>query len=183
MAKAFEMTKTARFTMGFYFQALTRMLGAPGEFFGQFPEKVGFQQPFGFLVLSSLFFTGASLTCFRESYVITAGILLINALSMTFIAAGTGFFVMAMTIGKRVTFTKFFAVYAFSAGVTMLASWIPLFIWLTEPWKWLLIAMGMVKGCGLKWRQAILIIVISILVVILFFWSLAPVISYVKGSA
>lgn len=182
MAKASEVTETAKFTMGFYFQALTKMLGAPGEFFGQFPEKVRFQQPFGFLVLSSLFFTGASLTCFRESYVITAGILLINALSMTFIAAVTGFFVMAMTIGKRVTFTKFFAVYAFSAGVTMLASWIPLFVWLTEPWKWLLIATGMVRGCGLKWRQAILIIVISILVVILFFWSLAPMISYVKGS-
>jgi hypothetical protein len=183
MAKAFEMTETARFTMGFYFQALTRMLSAPGEFFGEFSEKVGFQQSFGFLVLSSLFFTGASLTCLRESHVLMAVILLINAVSMTFIAAGTGFFVMAMTIGKRTTFTKFFAVYAFSAGVTMLASWIPLFVWLTEPWKWLLIAVGMVKGCGLRWRQAILIIVLSILVIVLFFWSLAPVISYVKGSA
>jgi hypothetical protein len=181
--QAFEMTETARFSMGFYFQAFIRMLGAPGEFFSQFPEKVGFQQPLGFLILSSLFFTGASLTCLRESHVVMAGILLMNAVSMTFVAACTGFFVMAMTIGKRTTFVKFFAVYAFSAGVTMLASWIPLFVWLTEPWKWLLIAMGMVKGCGLRWSQALLIIGLSIFVVVLFFWSLPPVISYLKGSA
>lgn len=177
------MTETARFSMGFYFQTLKRMLGAPGEFFGQFPEKAGFQQPFGFLILSSMFFTGMSLTCFRDSHVVMAAILLANAVAMTFIAAGTGFFVMTMTIGKRVTFTKFFAIYAFSAGVTMLASWIPLFVWVTEPWKWLLIAMGMVKGCGLKYWQAILIIGVSIFVVVLFFWSLAPMISYFKGSA
>ena len=183
MAKVFKMTETARFTVGFYFQALTRMLGAPGEFFGQFPEKMDFQKPFCFLILSSLFFTGMSLTCFHESHVAMAAILLVNAVAMTFIAAGTGFFVMAMTIGKRVAFSKFFAVYAFSAGVTMLASWIPLFVWVTEPWKWLLIAVGMVKGCGLRWGQTIFIIGVSIFIVVLFFWSLTPVISYFKGLA
>jgi hypothetical protein len=110
-----------------------------------------------------------------------AGILLINAIAMPFIAAGTGFMVMTMTIGKRVTFTKLFAVYAFAGGVTMLASWIPLFVWVTEPWKWLLIALGMVKGCGLRWMQAVLIIGISIFILVLFFLSLAPVVTYIKG--
>lgn len=182
--KIVEMMESSRFTIGFYFRAVTRMLGSPAEFFGQFPEKVSFQQPFCFLILSSLFFTGASLTCFRESRFIMAGISLINAVSMTFISACTGFFVMAMTSGgKRVPFRRFFAVYAFSSGVTMLASWIPLFVWLTEPWKWVLIAVGMVKGCGLKWRQAIVIIGLSISIIVAFFWSLAPLISYVKGSA
>ena len=181
MPKSITMANNDKFTIGSYFQALTRILGAPGQFFSEFPEKVGFRQPVGFLVVSSLFFTGASLTCISESHVLMAGILLINAIAMPFIAAGTGFMVMTMAIGKRVTFAKFFAVYAFAGGVTMLASWIPLFVWVTEPWKWLLIALGMVKGCGLRWMQAVLIIGISIFILVLFFLSLAPVVTYIKG--
>ena len=111
------------------------------------------------------------------------GILFVNSIAMPFVAAGIGFMVMTMTIGKRVAFAKFFAVYAFATGVTLLASWIPLFVWLTEPWKWLLIALGMVKGCGFKWMQAFLIIGLSVFVLVLFFWSLGPVILYIKGFA
>ncbi len=182
MPESITMADNDKFTIGSYFQALTRILGAPGQFFCEFPEKVGFRQPVRFLVVSSLFFTGASLTCISASHVLMAGILLINAIAMPFIAAGIGFMVMTVAIGKRVAFKRFFAVYAFASGVTMLASWIPLFVWVTEPWKWLLIAVGMVKGCGLRWMQAVLIIGISIFILVLFFLSLAPVFSYVKGA-
>lgn len=129
------------------------------------------------------FFSGASLTYIHERPILMVGILFVNSIAMPFVAAGIGFMVMTMTIGKRVAFAKFFAVYAFAAGVTLLASWIPLFVWLTEPWKWLLIALGMVKGCGFKWMQAFLIIGLSIFVLVLFFWSLGPVILYIKGLA
>ena len=180
MSGTIEMTGNKRFTIGFYFQTLTRILGAPGHFFDELPDETDFRQPFGFLIISSLFFTGASLTQIHESFILMAGILMVNAVGMPFITAGLGFMVMTMTLGKRVKFTKFFAVYAFASGVTMLASWIPLFVWLTEPWKWLLIAMGLVKGCGLRWMQAILITGLSIFITVLFFWSLAPVILIIK---
>ena len=181
MSEFITMTNNERFTIGFYFQALTRILGAPGQFFRELPGDVGFRQPLGFLVMSSLFFTGASLTCIHERPVLMGGILLVNAVAMPFVTAGAGFVVMTMTVGKRVTFERFFAVYAFAAGVTLLASWIPLFVWLTEPWKWLLIAIGLVRGCGLRWLQAVIIIGCSIFVLVLFFWALAPVVLYVKG--
>ena len=178
MLKNIEMTGEKRFTVGFYFKTLTGILGSPGQFFGAFPEKLGFRQPFGFLLVSGLFFVGASLTYIHERQVVMAGILLVNAVAMPFIAAGTGFIIINMTTGKRMAFERLFAVYAYAAGVTMLASWIPLFVWITEPWKWLLIAIGMVKGCGLRWIQAILISGISIFLLALLFWSLASVISY-----
>ena len=181
MAEPLAIADNDRFTFGFYFQSLTRILGSPRQFFSELPENVGFGKPFGFLLISGLFFTGASLTCIHEKTVLMAGILLINAVGMPLIAAGIGFTAMTMTIGKRVAFTRLFAVYAFAVGVTLLASWIPLFVWLTEPWKWLLIATGMVKGCGFKWMQAFLIIGLSIFVLVLFFWSLGPVILYIKG--
>ena len=170
-----------RFTFGFYFQALTGILGSPRQFFSELPENMGFGKPFGFLLISSLFFTGASLTCSNEKPVLIAGILLVNAVGMPLIAAGFGFMTMTLAVGRRVTFKGLFAVYAFATGVTLLASWIPLFVWLTEPWKWLLIATGMVKGCGLKWMQSFLIIGLSIVVLVLFFWSLGPVVVYIRG--
>lgn len=174
------LTDNGKFTLGFYFQALTGLLGAPGQFFYGLPEELGFRQPFGFLLISGLFFTGASLTHINENTILMSGILFVNAVGMPFITAGIGFMVVTMTMGKRVLFSRLFSVYAFAAGVTLLASWIPLFVWFTEPWKWLLITMGLVKGCGLKWIQAILIAGLSILITVLFFWSLAPVILFFK---
>ena len=176
-----EIAETDRFTAGFYFKTLTQMLGSPGEFFKNLPEEVGFKLPFFFLFMSSLFFTGASLTCIQERRLVIGGILLVNAVFMPFIASGVAYLMMTMTMGKRVAFSRLFAVYAFAGGVTMLASWIPLFVWLTEPWRWGLILMGMVKGCGLKWIQSLLIAGGSIFILLLLFWSLSPILVYLKG--
>jgi len=181
MEKWLETENGVRFTFGFYFQALTKMLSSPSRFFGELPIETGFRQPLSFLILSSLFFAGASLTTISENLVLVGGILFVNALAMPFVTAGIGFMVMVMAMGKRVPFSKLFSVYAYAAGVTLLASWIPLFIWMTEPWKWLLIVIGMVKGCGFKWFQAILVAAASIFVVVLLFWSLGPVIVWMKG--
>jgi hypothetical protein len=108
------------------------------------------------------------------------GILFVNAMGMPLISAGISFMVMVMAFGKRESFERVLAVYAFAAGVTMLASWIPLFVWLTEPWKWLLIAIGMVKECELRWMQAVVVVGLTIFIVVLFFWSLSPLVLYCK---
>ena len=175
-----ESSMVHRFTFGFYFQSLTRMLSSPARFFGELPERTGFSQPFGFLMISSLFFAGASLTTLNENHIVMGGILLVNAVVMPMITAGISFMVMTMSMGKRVAFARLFSIYAFAAGVTLLASWIPLFVWITEPWKWLLIVLGMVKGCGFKWIQAILIAAASIFILVLLFWSVSPLIVYIR---
>jgi hypothetical protein len=183
MAKTIEIQKNYAFTIGFYFQAMTRILGSPGRFFCELSPEAGFRQPFGCLVVSALFFAGASLTQLHENTIFMTAVFFTNSVAMPFITAGVGFLIMIMTIGKRVAFINFFALYAFSASITLLASWIPLFVWITEPWKWLLVATGMVKTCGFRWKQAVLIIGLSIFILVLFFGSLAPVVSYIKGHA
>ena len=170
-----------RFTLGFYFQALTRMLSSPGRFFAELPQDIRLVQPLGFLVSSSLFFAGAGMTTLHESRLIMGGIWGLNAVVMPVILAGISFIIMTMSMGKRVTFERMFAIYAFASGVTLLASWIPLFVWITEPWKWVLIVLGMVKGCGFKWRQAILIAAGAIFVLLLLFWSAGPLIYFLKN--
>jgi hypothetical protein len=84
---------------------------------------------------------------------------------------------MTMFWGRKVTFRRFFSVYAIASGVTLLASWIPLFIFITEPWKWLMIGIGLTQTVGLKWLHSVLVIVLSIGMMVLFFWSLLPLIS------
>ena len=173
---------TDKFGLVFYFQALTMILGSPGQFFEELPQDTGYRRPFGFLLISSLFFVGASLTQAHDKPWFMAAILFLNALGMTFITAVVGFMVMGMIRGRRIPFPRIFAVCAYSSGVTMLASWIPLFVWITEPWKWTLISIGMVRACALSWKQTILVMGISIFVIVLFFWSVMPVILYLRGS-
>ena len=88
---------------------------------------------------------------------------------------------MIMTLGRRVMFAQFFSVQAFAVSATLLAAWIPLLIWITEPWKWYLIGVGLVKACGFRWYHAVMNIGITIFVMVLFFWSAGPLIVYVKG--
>ena len=176
------MERGNRFTFAFYFLALQRVLGSPRLFFSELPGDLGFGKPFGFLLVSSLFYAGASLTHVQGRPWLVGAILLFNALAMPFITAGAGFVVMALTMGRKVTFERFFAVYAFSSGVVLLASWIPLLVFVTEPWKWVLVGVGMIKGCGFKWTQTLMVIALSALIVVLFFWSLGPLIYRLKGA-
>jgi len=158
------------------------MLSSPSRFFGELPGETGLRQPLGFLIISGLFFAGASLTTISENQILMGGILLVNSVAMPFVTAGISFMVITMSMGKRMTFARLFSVYAYATGVTLLASWIPLFVWLTEPWKWMLIVIGLVKGCGFRWMQAILVVAVSIFVVVLSFWSLGPVLAFIKGA-
>lgn len=153
------------------------MLREPGTYFKELPHEMGLKQPLGFLVVSSVFFMGASLVrTLPLNPIFWGAVFLINATGMVFIAAGLGYMVMAIIMGKRVTFKRFLSIYAFSSGVTLLASWVPLFFWLTEPWKWWLIGIGMVKSFGFKLPQVFLIVGISVSIMVLFFGSVLPII-------
>ncbi len=107
---------------------------------------------------------------------IIAGIFFINAIGMPLVAAGLGYMVMTLMMGRQVGFARFFSVYALSSGVTLLVSWVPFFLVFSEPWKWYLIASGMVGGFGFKWVQVLLIIGLSVGIWLLFFWTVLPLI-------
>ena len=177
-----ETTSSAvRFSAGFYFQSLTGLLGSPRSFFTRLQGQEGLRTPFLFLFFSALFHTGACLTYIMEHRVLMAGIILMNALVMPLAGAAGAFLTARMLIGRRVSFAGLFAVYAYAAGVTLLASWIPLFVWITEPWKWILIALGLVRFEGLTWPRALLVLTGSLVITFLFFGSLSPALLALKG--
>ncbi len=164
-----------RFGVGTYFRTLNGLLGTPRRFFAELPADFGWKRPLGFLLASALFFAGASLlSSGSDRPLLFGGIHVLNAVGMPLIAAGAGYGVMLTLFGRRVTFARFFGIYALSSGVTLLAAWIPFFLWLTEPWRWWLIGTGMTRGLGLSWWRAMVIIGLSVGVILLFFWSLWP---------
>ena len=175
------MDSTQKFFFRFYFRALGKMLGEPRSFFSELPVDLGFIKPLGFLIVSSIFFTGASVVSSMPANPIYLGsIFFINAVGMVLIASGLGYMVMVMVLGRSVTFKRLFSIYAFSSGITLLAAWIPFFIWFTEPWKGWLIGTGMARSCGFRSWQIIMIIGLSLGIMILFFLIVLPLVSPIK---
>ena len=172
------MEPSDQFSIGYYIQAVTGLLGRPRRFFGDLPGDLGIYKPLGVLLVSSLVFVGASLISLMPSRPIVVGsILLVNAVGMALIGAVVGFGTATFVIGRRVAFSRFFGIYALSSGVTLLAAWVPFFLWLTEPWRWWLIGTGMMNACGFRLSQTLLIIGLSVLVIFLLFWSVMPLLS------
>ncbi len=168
------------FGLRFYVSTLSHLLGHPRDFFIQF-AGAGMDplKALGFLMTSALICAGASLMngSLYGNPAVMGGIFLLNAVGMAVICAGSGYLVMVMAYGKQLGFGCFFSVYALSAGVVVLAAWMPFFVIFTEPWKWYLIGLGLVHGCGLGWRQALIIMALSIAMVLLLFYSALPLIS------
>lgn len=154
-----------------YFQILNRMLVSPGQFFGHDIQGIHLGRAMGLLILSSLFFTLAGLNLLQHSSLVMSVIHFLNALIMPSISAVIGYVLIKKGLRQPVGFSKVFTVYALASGLTLLMSWIPLFLFITEPWKWFLIGLGMVKRCGLSWRQALFVITVTVLFLIFGFWS------------
>jgi hypothetical protein len=167
-----------KFSIHFYTRAVFEIPGRPRKFFSELPPAIGMMHSLGFLVISALFFCTASLMNIRgDSFFLMGGIHLLNAVGMVFIMAALGYLVMVLSIGKKVPFTRLFSIYALCAGVTLLVSWVPGLVVFTEPWKWCLIAIGLTKGCGLKIKEALLIIALSLAIWILFYGLLMPIVT------
>jgi len=174
---SFEIGLKDKFSIHFYVHAVFEILGRPRKFFSELPPTIGVMQPLSFLVLSALFFCSARLMSIRpHTFFLMGGIHLLNAVGMVLIMAALGYLVMTLSIGKKAPFTRLLGIYALCSGVTLLLSWVPYFVVFTEPWKWYLIGTGLTKGCGLKIKEAVLIIVLSLTIWILFYWSLIPLI-------
>jgi hypothetical protein len=159
-----------KFSIIFYVQAVFGIMRHPGKFFSRLPQSSGMTQALGFLILSAVFFSTASqIHTNFQNFFVGGGIHMFNAVGMVFILSGLGYGVMTLSIGKKVGFARLFGVYALCSGVTLLVSWVPHLVLFTEPWKWYLIGTGMTRGCGLKPKEALLIMAISLGIWYLFF--------------
>ncbi|MCK5164304.1 MAG: hypothetical protein KAQ72_11325 [Desulfobacula sp.] len=150
----------------FYSYSLIQLLIEPGHFFRELGEKTTVRKALGFMVICSVFFAIASLLtgAYSKPVWIMAIIFFVNASGMILVSSFIGYTAMVLIMGKRISFSIVFSIYAFSSGVTLFMSWLPFFLWFTEPWKWWLIYTGFKNTCGFTWKQALVILVVSMTV-------------------
>lgn len=164
-----------KFLHTYYVKPLSRVMLDPSTFFKELHEedKKSYRNAIGFVVVSSVLsaLLGALISGKINPLVMYA-IFFANAFGMVLISMGMGYILMRIIAGKTRKGIPFCSVYAFSCGTTLLFSWIPYSAWIIEPWKWWLIGTGLANGCGLPLRQAVLIILFSISIMIILFWFL-----------
>ena len=169
------MDSNPTFSFRFYYHTMDKMVAEPRHFFNELPVDIGLMKPLCFLIVSSLIFTGAIAVIGLPVMSFYLGsIFFINAVGMALIASGLGYLVMILLLGRSVSYKRFFSIYAFSSGTTLLVAWIPFSIWFTEPWKWWLIGTGLSRSCGFKPWQIIVTIGLSLVIMFLFFWAALP---------
>lgn len=160
------MLKSTLKSWQFYSYSLIQLLIEPGLFFKELSGKTTLRRTLGFMVICCGFFAGASLLtgAYSKLVWIMAIIFFVNAAGMIIISSLLGFTAMALIFGKRSSFSIIFSLYAFSSGVTLFISWLPFFLWFSEPWKWWLVYTGFKNTCGFTWKQAVIILVVSMTV-------------------
>jgi hypothetical protein len=103
-------------------------------------------------------------------------VLFLNAMLMPLITASLIHMFMTMSMGKKNSLQKIYAVVALATAPTLLFSWIPAAGFVTEPWRMLLIGFGLNKACGFSWKQTVWLLVAAFGSLLLLLWSALPLI-------
>jgi len=166
----------------FYFTALAALLYSPRRFFEQLPLDMGLKRPAWYLMASSLVFAAASgAWSTAAAPMARSTIFWVNAVGMTLVSALLGHGLIYVVKGGAWTaFNRVFSVYAFSTGTTLLGAWVPWFVFVTEPWKWWLICIGMTRVCRLTIAQAAVVIGVSIGLIV---FSVQLILGFLSGPS
>lgn len=165
-----------------YFAHLNLLIRTPRQFYSEVASEEGYSEALTFLVTSSVFFTMVSYTYLFNSDLRMIPVILLNSIGMPFLAAGMAWMTMVMFFGRQEGgYARVFSIFAYAAGTVMLISWIPALGWATEIWRLLLVGVGIQRVYSLGWKKTFFVVVASTVVLTMFFWSSAPIISSLKS--
>jgi hypothetical protein len=164
-----------------YLETLMAIIRSPAKFFTSLSEETGSRKALFFLMISGIFYCSVSMTYFFENSLSMGVIMMVNAVFMPALGASFSFILLGMTTHTKIPFGKVFNVYAYASGGIMVISWIPGLAIVLEPVRAVLVGIGLVKACGLGWVRASLVVIITAVMLLLFFWTLAPVVVQLKG--
>ncbi len=176
----FPETETKSLTVQGYLDILINIIRSPCNFFATLQENQGMRRPTIFLCISAIFYATVSMTYFFENSLLMGFIYLINALTMPLLAAIFSFTLAGMSPGKKPNFQQVFTVYAYASGALMIISWIPALGMILEGVRAILVAIGLKKSCGMGWFKAWSIVAGTAILLLVFFWTLTPVLMEIK---
>lgn len=148
----------------------------PGLFFSRYFVRITTRRATLTLVAAGFFFAvaGSSIAPGGAS-LRRMSILFINGLGMAAIGAGISFLMATLFGICRYPFYRLWNLFALCSGAVMLLAWIPGAFMFTEPWKWWLIATGMVRGLGMKRFDAAITILFTFVALVMLVYAVLPV--------
>ncbi|RJP79217.1 MAG: hypothetical protein C4522_10550 [Desulfobacteraceae bacterium] len=172
-----RMRQISTVSLGRHGRTLLHMITAPGKFFESRRDQLIPAAAGTFLLISATLFTALSLAFQRSRMpLVTGAILLGNALGMVMILSFISYLVMVLSMGRKTSYGRIFSIFAYASGTSLMAAWIPHLLVVSEPWRWVLIGIGLTKGCGIRWMGSIWIIICSVTIMTILFRSVLPLV-------
>ncbi len=165
-----------------YMDTLFAIMRSPVKYFESVADESGSRRALFFLMISGIFYCSVSMTYFFENSLIMGVIMMANAIFMPALAAAFTFCIISMSTCSRVPYGKVFNVYAYAGGALMVISWIPGLVMVMEPVRAVLVGIGLVKACGLGKMQAALLVILTAVLLLIFFWTAAPAILELRST-
>ena len=162
-----------------YVDTLVALLTRPGIFYATRFKQVTPFQSLVILTLSCIFFSIAGALCRPGSAPLTMGLILfINAVGMVIMGSTACYLVLVTTAYRRYSFGQLLSIFSLSSGAVLFIAWVPSAFILTEPWKWWLIGIGMVKGLGMSKTRAAITVMFTFAAVVVLIYSLLPIVTH-----
>ncbi|AMK10946.1 YIP1 family protein [Pseudodesulfovibrio indicus] len=173
-----EATRSNDSRMGIreYFDTLMEIMRTPARYFEKISQETGSRKALLFLMISSLFYCSVSMAYFFENSLAMGLVMMANAIIMPAFGAVITFILVAMTGQERLPFGRIFNIYAYASGAVMVISWIPGLAFVMEPVRAVLIGVGLHKSLGIGKVRSGLLVILTAVVILLFFWTAAPLI-------
>ncbi len=163
-----------------YLDTLVGIIRSPSAFYKSVQLEQETRKALTFLLISSVFHATVSMSYFYENSLLMGGIYLLNDIFMPVLAAVFSFLLAGMLQSSSTAFLRILSIYAYASGAIMVISWIPSLGMILEPIRAVLVIIGLKKACDIGWIKAIFIVACSGLLLLVFFWSIAPVLSTMK---
>lgn len=176
-----EAPSSRSITVRQYIDTLVNIIRSPAAFYSDVAAEENIRKPLMFLFVSALFNATASMSYFFENSLLMGGVFLLNAMFMPCLAAVFTFSMAGVLPGKKTEFSRIVSVYAYASGAVMVISWIPALGMVLEPVRAVLVVVGLNKACKMGWLKSLALVACSALLLLVFFWSLAPVLADIKA--
>lgn len=164
---------------GFYIDTMTALMTRPGRFFATTFQKISAVQSLVVLTVSSIFFAATGTLIRPESGSLTTGLILfLNAVGMAIVGSAACYLATVTTARRRYAFKKLFSIFSLSSGVVLLIAWVPSSFFLTEPWKWWLIGVGMINGLGMSRARAAMTVLFTFGAIVFLIYALLPMVAH-----
>ena len=159
----------------YLFSAQLKLLRSPDSAFEELLEKPDMIRIGALFVMSTIIYCCASLIVNSIGQPVNqVAVLAVNTMGMVLVEIVLGYIFVAILTGTFISLKTLSVIYAVSWSAMLLIAWIPFTLWITEPWKWVLIGIGLRKQYKLKGRMAVFIVLGSIVTIVFIFKRFIP---------